>query len=338
MSFRFSFPRLQAFDANGDPLAGGKLYFYTTGTTTPEDTFSDAALTTANTNPVVADSAGRFGDIYLSDETYKVILKDSADVTIWTADPVTRSLGASAFMQTVLDDANAAAARTTLGAGTADYRAKGSDITSAATLTLPASLAQEYFVITGTTTVTAISARPAGSEIELVFQGALTFTHSATDLILPGGANITTAAGDVARLTNIDGTAKWKCTHYQKANGQPVAALGPFTQSFASADQSITLGGLITVAHGLTSTPRLIVPYLKCATAELNWSVNEEVLMPNGADGGSGAGNTVQGIYADATNIYMRVSSGAPILPNKTTGSYSSITPANWRVKFYAYA
>lgn len=84
----FTFPIETAFDSNGNPLSGAKLYFYLTGTSTPQDTFSDDALTTPRTNPVIADSAGRFPVIYLGTNDYKVILTTSADVTIWTVDPV----------------------------------------------------------------------------------------------------------------------------------------------------------------------------------------------------------------------------------------------------------
>jgi hypothetical protein len=86
---RFTQPRSDAFDTNGAPRAGAKLYFYTTATTTPLATYADSALATPNANPVVADSAGLFGEIFLTQTaTYKVVLKTSADVTVWTADPV----------------------------------------------------------------------------------------------------------------------------------------------------------------------------------------------------------------------------------------------------------
>jgi len=88
MAGRYFTPRSTALDASGDPEAGAKLYFYETGTSTPLDTYSDDGLTSANANPVVADSAGRFGEIFLKDQDYKVVLKTSADVTVWTADPV----------------------------------------------------------------------------------------------------------------------------------------------------------------------------------------------------------------------------------------------------------
>ena len=78
----------QLSDGNGTPLASAKAYFYVTGTTTPLATYSDAGLTSVNANPVVADSNGRFGDIYLVAGRYKVVLTTSADVAIDTLDPV----------------------------------------------------------------------------------------------------------------------------------------------------------------------------------------------------------------------------------------------------------
>lgn len=93
---RFPLPRQDCFDTNGNPRAGAKLYFYTTGTTTPLATYSNSGLSIANSNPVVADSAGLFGEIFLtSAAAYKVVLKTSADVTVWTADPVTSGTASS---------------------------------------------------------------------------------------------------------------------------------------------------------------------------------------------------------------------------------------------------
>ncbi|RVB50808.1 hypothetical protein EN906_37030, partial [Mesorhizobium sp. M7A.F.Ca.CA.004.06.1.1] len=40
-------------------------------------------------------------------------------------------------------------------------------------------------------------------------------------LILPGAANITTAAGDVMTLRSL-GSGNWACVGYQRANGGPV--------------------------------------------------------------------------------------------------------------------
>lgn len=101
MAQRFYMPRATALDANGFPISGAKLNFYVTGTSTPLGTFSDQALTSANTNPVVADGNGRFGEIWLQALEYKVVLTDAADVVIWTADPVS-ALGADGSDLTVI--------------------------------------------------------------------------------------------------------------------------------------------------------------------------------------------------------------------------------------------
>lgn len=75
---------------NGVTMAGAKLYFYTTGTSTPQDTYSQSDLDPGhvNPNPVLADSNGLWPPIYLGATDYKAILKTSADVTIQTIDPV----------------------------------------------------------------------------------------------------------------------------------------------------------------------------------------------------------------------------------------------------------
>ncbi len=88
MSTRVTLPRWQFADANGRPLAAAEIYTYETGTTTPKATYSDAGLSVANANPIEADSAGRFGDIFLDAGDYRFVLKDADGATIWTADDI----------------------------------------------------------------------------------------------------------------------------------------------------------------------------------------------------------------------------------------------------------
>jgi hypothetical protein len=78
----------QFFDSNGDPLAGGKLYTYVAGTTTPKATYTTSTGAVANANPIILDAAGRTpNEIWLEvGVQYKFILKTSADVTIGTYD------------------------------------------------------------------------------------------------------------------------------------------------------------------------------------------------------------------------------------------------------------
>lgn len=77
----------QYLDSSGEPLAGGKLYFYESGTTTPFTTYSDVAQTVANTNPVVLDAGGYMGDVFFSGSC-KLVIKDSDDVQIDVVDPI----------------------------------------------------------------------------------------------------------------------------------------------------------------------------------------------------------------------------------------------------------
>ena len=326
---RYIPPTWQEFDSNGDPLNGGKLYFYTTETLTPKNTYSDDALTTPNTNPVVADSAGRFGDIFLESGTYRVILKDSDDVEIWDRDPVDGAIGTSGTVDEITSnytitlsdatkllavDASSGAVVITLlpaatatdgfeitikktdtstnsvtidgdGSETIDGDAskvlttqnqsirirsdganwqvvalafdtlsliKGDDVASANALTLGSG---NYFDITGTTAITSIGTRGVGTTVKLHFDGALTLTHHATDLILPGAANITTAAGDEAEFVEY-ASGDWRCTNYQRASGLPIAA-DPFSaQLLHVRDQKTanTAGGDFTAGSYVTRT------------------------------------------------------------------------------------
>lgn len=74
--------------------------------------------------------------------------------------------------------------------------------------------------ITGTTTITGFG---TGASLMRIgkFAGALTLTHNATSLILPGGANITTAAGDCF-IALSDASGNWTVVDYTKANGTAV--------------------------------------------------------------------------------------------------------------------
>lgn len=77
------------FDANGDPLAGGKLYSYEAGTTTPAATYIDETEDTPNPNPVILDADG-YATIWIGGGTYKFVLTDADENVIFTQDNVSR--------------------------------------------------------------------------------------------------------------------------------------------------------------------------------------------------------------------------------------------------------
>lgn len=91
---------------------------------------------------------------------------------------------------------------------------------ASATTTAIGAAGSNYVQITGTTTITGFDTIASGAERELEFAGALTLTHNATSLILPGAQNITTAAGDVVRFRS-EGSGNWRCTGYLPASQAP---------------------------------------------------------------------------------------------------------------------
>lgn len=90
-------------------------------------------------------------------------------------------------------------------------------IASAATTDIGAAISNVIYV-SGTTTITALGTAAAGVIRTVKFLGALVLTHNATSLILPGTANITTAANDTAEFLSL-GSGNWQCTRYTPASG-----------------------------------------------------------------------------------------------------------------------
>ena len=80
-------PKLQFFDLNGAPLAGGLLYTYEAGSTTPLTSYTDSTGVSANTNPIVLDSRGE-ANVWLGADIYKFALYTSVGVLIWTVDNI----------------------------------------------------------------------------------------------------------------------------------------------------------------------------------------------------------------------------------------------------------
>lgn len=92
MAELFTLPA-RATDSNGVLLPGAKLFFYATGTSTPQSTYTTAALSVAHTNPVVADSSGKFPAIYFNPNLiYRGVLKDaSGATTVFDIDPINKA-------------------------------------------------------------------------------------------------------------------------------------------------------------------------------------------------------------------------------------------------------
>lgn len=80
-------PHVTFVNGVGQPCASCTLQSYAAGTTTPIATYTDAAGVSVNTNPIVLDAAGG-ANVWLSNTTYKFVLKTALGATIWTVDQV----------------------------------------------------------------------------------------------------------------------------------------------------------------------------------------------------------------------------------------------------------
>ena len=113
-----------------------------------------------------------------------------------------------------------------------------------------------------------------------------------------------------------------------------VASL-PLRNSFESSEQSISDGGLITVAHSLTGLPKFVQVVLVCKTADLGFSVDDELYISDTQD----ATNYGVSVAADGTNIEVQVGSNGIRIAKQsaTAGDTNDITNGNWRIVVRAW-
>lgn len=320
MTLRFVLSGLRALDSNGDPLPGALLYAYQAGTTTPQDTFSDSALATANANPVVADAGGLFGDIFLSSTTYKFVLKDSGGSTIKTWDNYDAAFAVLGATQAQVDARTATdvyLAPSTVADG---LGLQGAAIAAASTLTLPT--VGDYFSVTGTgVTITALSERTAGRKVTLRFAASNTIQNSAS-LLCPGGVYLAMVADDVVTLVS-EGAGIWRVVSIA------TTALG-----------SVTSGGLLRgYLGGMTLSNDGVSPNTKVDVAAGSWADDGNTrVMTNTAGtldfsitGANGladadvalAASTWYNVFAigkaDGTTALFAATSASPTLPTGYT-------------------
>lgn len=297
----------------------------------------DFTLHRASASPAASDAIGRLNftgmDSGAAVQTYAQILAYINDPTAASED------GGLAFLTTT---AGTTATRmlldTSLEMSVPIDEVKGADIASAGTTDLSASTGN-FVHITGTTTITALGTMQAGVERTLLFEDALTLTHNGTSLILPTGANITTAAGDTARFRS-EGSGNWRCVAYMRASGAALVTTG--ITKFVSSDLAISAGATAVIAHGLGATPTFITVDLVCQSNDAGYTASQVVQvdwLSSDEGGGSPCGIHVQ---RDGTNLNYKMGTGTGTgnifrLINFSTGAMASLTNASWKVRLTAY-
>jgi len=165
---------------------------------------------------------------------------------------------------------------------------KGGDLTSASPLVIDTD--GEYFDVTGTTGFAAMTVA-AGKQFTLQFDGALIMTHHATNLDLPGEANITTVAGDVAVFQST-GTNTVQCINYTRADGTPIAIGDETIDSDAYVDDSIDAAHLANsintdIATGVTANTTANAALPKAGGTMTGEVVLDEITETEATDSGT---------------------------------------------------
>jgi hypothetical protein len=168
-----------------------------------------------------------------------------------------------------------------------------------------------FVEITGTTTITGFGTNYEGPRF-LRFTGALTLTHNATTLNLPGSANITTEAGDTAIAIPNSTPNGWNVVHYMRKDLAP-----------GTADSAATVTG--NLGSGITATTQAVGDNsTKIATTEY---VDRAIPLRGYIDGlimstagSSGTMSIAAGKASDSTGVFT-LSLAASI--SKTTSAWA---------------
>jgi hypothetical protein len=222
------------------PRDGSGVYSAPAGTTASPNTTIESSKYNALVADLVSDAnAARPITSGGTGETSAILPDDTWRFTN-TADP-TKKL---AFGLTPVPTGTTVTAIIPAFGGVMDIMAQGADIASAATTNLGGSTGS-YVRITGTTTITSLGSASAGIKRTVQFLGSLTLTHS-TSLVLPGNANIQTAAGDVAVFIS-DGSSSWRCVSYT------VRAAAPYVASSWTPTLTFGTPGNLSVSYTIRS-------------------------------------------------------------------------------------
>ncbi len=210
----------------------------------------------------------------------------------------------------------------------------GADIASAGTINLETATG-DLVDVTGTTAITAVTLNE-GHERTVRFTGILTLTNGAS-LILPGAANIATAAGDVAIFRGY-ASGLVRCIAYTRASGKSVifpAASDIDPQLFPNVPQNSQSAAYTTVA---ADAQKSIFHPAADTTARI-WTIdsNANVPYPIGTmimfDNDIGAGVITIAITADTLVLVGAVgSTGSRTLAAGGQAVARKVTSTRWRI------
>jgi hypothetical protein len=319
----------QFFDNNGNPLAGGLIYTYAAGTTTPAATYTSSSGLTANANPIVLDSAGRTpAQIWLtSGLSYKFVLQTSLGVTIKTDDNIFASfelakeigiavgLGAGsvatniAVGDTALDSNTTGSNNTAAGYNALTGNTDGIQNVAVGSQALDANTSGDYNVAVGYDALSAATTVNYNTGIG----------YRALNATVTGAGNTAVGSDALLLTTGANNTAVGYAAGNSLTTGSNNTVIG-----YDADVSSATVSNEVTI--GNSSVTSLRVPGLTL-TAGLKWINNgTQTVAALVAAGTAGAGARAVVTDANATTFHAIVAGGgANVVPVFSDGT-------NWRI------
>jgi microcystin-dependent protein len=229
--------KTQFCDGNGVPLAGGRVYFYIPNTTTPQATYSDAALSIANTNPVVLDASGEAA--IWGAGAYRQVVQDAAGNTIWDVEVTAPNVNFYA-----VDAGVANALSVTIPGISAPYIGMELNVLPGNTITGPSTISFVSGSGTQTYAITLGAAALAPGQIAAGYAAKLVFDGTNMQLLNSQGPASSFLPGMVMPFAGPTPPAGWDLcygkTYSRTANAGLFAAIGT---AWGAGDGSTTFLG-----------------------------------------------------------------------------------------------
>lgn len=368
----------QFTDALGVPLAGGSVTFYAPNTTTLKSTYQNSTQTILNSNPVILDSAGRaiifgsgayrqivkdvLGNTIWDQTTMEAVVGQASFGGTSTGSANAQIVSAGTFSGTDGSVINFTAGFTNTGSLTIQVGPSGAPIAvlkngpSGPVNLVSGDIAAgniysiSYSVSLGTfqllqsippiLTIASQAQAQAGTDNttfmtplrtnQAFFANVPSVTVDKTVPRFQGTAGVTQTSGVIISDTNV----------LEAPGGYTKGGTAlPFQTAFESAQQTITVGGSLTLAHGLGAQPKSYAAFLLNVTAEGGYSIGNELAINPGINTDTGPGRGVS-LVPDATNINVRFGSDGSYciaILRKDTGATFGINAANWKLIIRAW-
>lgn len=305
-----------------------------------ETGFSKLAPLTGNGGKFVLINSGGSGQEVKTSVEVKTILGLNIGTNVQAWDATLDELAATVptvIGKNVLQGADAAAIRTTLGAADATLVAPLASPALTGNPTAPTPIAGDNDTSIATTAFVTSAVSTATTGLAPLASPALTGTPTApTPATADNDISIATTAFVKAQAyaTLASPTFTGTPDAPTPANGNATTLIA--TTAFVcngwaeSTELSLTAAGSKSFTHGLGRIPKEVIAFLRCNVAEFGYAVNDEV---HGVCQQNTAGSYPP-LSIRATSTVVSTYSTANILIFNTTGVFDFITNANWALVF----